>query len=130
MFRATSIVRTVFALCLLVATFNHVRAILLHGVLWDYGYGKDLFPASKMYWTALTILDPLAALLLYWQPRTGTWLTLAIIVSDVVHNTYYVAMRHQWFELFYLGQVGFLIFVLGFARIAARPAVIDRFAQA
>ncbi|MGI4856072.1 MAG: hypothetical protein ACRYHA_03945 [Janthinobacterium lividum] len=126
MFRASAAIRTVFALCLLVATFNHARAILLHGVLWDYGYGKHIFLASKMYWASLTVLDPLAACLLYLKPRAGIWLTIAIIVSDVVHNTYYVAMSHHWFELFYLSQVVFLVLVVGLAPLAARPFVTNQ----
>ena len=120
MLRASIVIRTLFAVCLLAATFNHARAILQHGVLWDYGYGSKIALTSKLYWAVLTILDPLAAVLLFVKPRAGIWLTVAIIVSDVIHNTYYVAANNQWLEPFYLAQVGFLVIVLGLAPVAAR----------
>lgn len=120
MLRASIVIRTLFALCLLAATFNHARAILQHGVLWDYGYGSKIVLASKVYWAVLTILDPLAAVLLFVKPRAGIWLTVAIIVSDVIHNTYYAAANDQWLAPFYLAQVGFLVIVLGLAPVAVR----------
>lgn len=119
MLRASVLIRTLFAVCLLAATFNHARAILQHGVLWDYGYGDRIAMFSRLYWAALTILDPLAAVLLFVKPRAGVLLTIAIIVSDVIHNTYYVALSDQWLAPFYLAQVGFLVFVLGLAPVAA-----------
>jgi hypothetical protein len=122
MLRASIVIRTLFAVCLLAATFNHARAILQHGVLWDYGYGSKIALTSRLYWTVLTILDPLAAVLLFVKPRAGIWLTVAIIVSDVIHNTYYVAANDQWLAPFYLAQVGFLVIVLGLAPLAARAA--------
>lgn len=30
----------------------------------------------------------------------------------MAHNTYYVALKHQWLEPFYLSQVAFLIAVV------------------
>lgn len=120
MLRASIVIRTLFAVCLLAATFNHARAILQHGVLWDYGYGSRIALTSRLYWAVLTILDPLAAVLLFAKPRAGIWLTVAIIVTDVIHNTYYVAANDQWLAPFYLAQVGFLVIVLGLAPVAAR----------
>ncbi|MFP3181353.1 MAG: hypothetical protein RXR52_36065 [Paraburkholderia sp.] len=120
--RASIVIRTLFALCLLAATFNHARAILQHGMLWDYGYGSKIALTSRVYWAMLTILDPLAAVLLFVKPRVGIGLTVAIIVSDVIHNTYYVAANDQWLAPFYLAQVGFLVIVLGLAPVAAKAA--------
>jgi hypothetical protein len=122
MLRTSIVIRTLFALCLLAATLNHARAILQHGVLWDYGYGSKIALTSQIYWAVLTILDPLAAVLLFVKPRAGISLTVAIIVSDVIHNTYYVAANNQWLAPFYLAQVGFLVIVLGLAPVAARAA--------
>lgn len=126
MLRAPVVIRTLFAVCLLAATFNHARAILLHGVLWDYGYGNRISMFSRLYWAALTILDPLAAVLLFIKPRAGIGLTIAIIVSDVIHNTYYVAASDQWLAPFYLAQVGFLVIVLGLAPVAAGNGKLTR----
>jgi len=100
------------ACCLLVATANHLRADFQHGLFWDYGYGESAHWASRVFWGALTFLDPLAALLLFIKPRVGLALTASIIVADVAHNTYYVALNQQWLASFYLSQVAFLIAVM------------------
>lgn len=60
----------------------------------------------------------LAALLLFIKPRAGIVLTAAIILVDVIHNTFYVALKQQWLEPFYLSQVAFLIVVFLLSRIA------------
>jgi hypothetical protein len=120
MLRASVSIRILFAICLLVATFNHARSIFQYGLLWDYGFGSRITLASKIYWDALTILDPLAVVLLFSRPRKGLWLTVAIIVSDVLHNTYYVAISDHWLSLFYVAQVGFLVVVVALTPVAAR----------
>ncbi len=118
--RVSLAIRTLFALCLLGATANHVSVRVQHGWLWDYGYGGAASSFSKAYWNALTLLDPLAAALLFLRPRAGVWLTLLIIASDVLHNTWYVAAHDQWSAPFYLAQVGFLILVLCLAPVSLR----------
>ncbi|WP_180988593.1 MULTISPECIES: hypothetical protein [Pseudomonas] len=120
MSRVSVSIRLLFTLCLLAASFNHLRAALDHGLLWDYGYGVDTPLASRAFWGALTVFDPLAALLLWVRPRWGLVLTLAIIVLDVVHNSFYVAAHSQWLETFYLSQVGFLLAVLALLPLAWR----------
>ena len=109
--RSSFAIRVLFACCLLVATTNHIRADFQLGLFWDYGYGASAYWASRIFWGALTFFDPLAALLLFIKPRAGIILTAAIILADVAHNTYYVALNHQWLEPFYLSQVAFLIAV-------------------
>ena len=103
--RVSLCIRLLFALCLLAATFNHLRAAFEHGLLWDYGYGAATPLASRAFWGSLTLFDPLAALLLLVRPRWGLLLTLAIILLDVLHNSLYVAAHGQWLETFYLSQV-------------------------
>ncbi|MBK5553877.1 hypothetical protein JFU49_26890 [Pseudomonas sp. TH03] len=115
---ASFAIRVLFACCLLVATANHLRADFQHGFFWDYGYGNGAYWASRVFWGALTILDPLAALLLFIKPRAGIALTAAIIIADVVHNTFYVALNRQWLEPFYLSQVAFLLAVLLLSPVA------------
>ncbi|MDP9512837.1 hypothetical protein Q7O56_27785 [Pseudomonas protegens] len=120
MSRVSVSIRLLFTLCLLAASFNHLRAALDHGLLWDYGYGADTLLASRVFWGALSFFDPLAALLLWVRPRWGVVLTLAIIVLDVVHNSFYVAAHSQWLETFYLSQAGFLLAVVAFLPLAWR----------
>lgn len=65
-----------------------------------------------IYWTSLTFLDPLAAVLLLVKPRVGLALALAIIISDVAHNTWRGwIVGWDWLNWMYLSQVAFLIFL-------------------
>ncbi|WP_321816054.1 MULTISPECIES: hypothetical protein [unclassified Paraburkholderia] len=121
MHRRSLAIRILFAFCLLAGTFNHARAIAAHGLLWDYGYGADALLASQVYWSLLTLLDPFAALLLFVRPRAGLALTVAIIVSDVLHNGYYVARHGQWFATFFVSQVAFCVAVLALTPFALAP---------
>ncbi|TVT80384.1 hypothetical protein [Pseudomonas sp. H3(2019)] len=116
--RLSFAIRTLFAGCLLVATTNHLHADLAHGLLWDYGYGDSTPWGSRFFWGALTFLDPLAALLLFRKPRPGIVFTAAIIIADVIHNTFYVALNRQWLETFYISQTVFLLAVLLLAPFA------------
>ena len=121
--RLSFAIRVLFACCLLIATANRIRADFQHGLLWDYGYGDSAYWASRVFWGALTFFDPLAALLLFKKPRMGIILTVVIILADVAHNTYYVALKQQWLEPFYLSQVAFLIAVVLLSPIAWRRTI-------
>ena len=118
-------VRILFACCLLIATANHIRADVSHGLFWDYGYGPGTYLGSRIFWGALTFFDPIAALLLFIKPRAGIVLTAAIILVDVIHNTFYVALKQQWLEPFYLSQVAFLIVVFLLSPIAWNDPIRD-----
>ena len=114
--RRSLLVRTIYAACLLGATFNHARLLVQHGLLWDYG-GVPL--ASAILWTSLTALDPLAVILLFVRPNIGVIVTSLIIVVDVVHNlwiTAHYALPHRFLitattDPFVISQVAFLLFV-------------------
>ena len=121
--RLSFAIRVLFACCLLIATANHIRADFQHGLLWDYGYGHSAYWASRVFWGALTFFDPLAVLLLFKKPRMGIILTVVIILTDVAHNTYYVALKKQWLEPFYLSQVAFLIAVALLSPIVWRRTI-------
>ena len=115
------LIRIVYALCLVGATANHVRGVLGRGWLPNY-----LPTVTAVYWDSLTFLDPLAAALLFLRPRLGIGLTVAIIVSDVVHNLWFTAAhpsRGSFFEevtssAFLMSQLAFLLFVAITAPIA------------
>lgn len=73
----------VYTVCFLVGTYTHVAGLVQRGFL--------AFPvplAIGIYWDALALLDPLAAVLLWWRPKAGIRLALAIMASDVCINTY------------------------------------------
>lgn len=108
-------IRLIYFFCLAGASVNHAGANLAHGLLWDYG-GVPL--VSSMFWTSLTFLDPLAAILLLVRPRWGVGMTVAIIVVDVLHNSW---LNHYLAVLpsaAYYAQVAFLVFVASSAKTA------------
>jgi len=86
--RGDFLIRAIYALCLLGATYNHAAILIGHGMFWTYG-GVPL--PSAMFWTSLTLADPATALCLFLVPQLSLSLTVAIIVSDVVHNLWITA---------------------------------------
>lgn len=107
-------IRVVYALCLGGATINHMRAVLTYGWL-----RYDVSMATAVYWSSLTFLDPLAALLLFIRPRVGVALTVAIILSDVAHNLWFRAahplstslIKDVTSSFLMMSQIAFLVFV-------------------
>lgn len=73
---------TIYSICFLVGTYTHTVDLVRHGFL------ASLVPvAIGVYWNALTLLDPLALVLLWWLPKAGIRLALAIMISDLCVNT-------------------------------------------
>ena len=70
--------------------------------------------AFNLYWTALTLLDPLAATLLVVRPRAGLVLSVLIMLSDISINAYAFppsgAIHTEWP---FLLQVAFALFLFG-----------------
>jgi hypothetical protein len=106
----------------LIGGANHARTLLQHGLLWDYG---GVAWGSAAYWSSLTILDPLVAALLFVRPRAGILSTIALIVTNVIHNlavTAHYAPDGEFVarasNLFVISQLGFMLFVGATARIA------------
>ena len=107
-------IRITYAICLLGATANHLRVVVDRGWL-----PTDLPLGTAVYWSSLTFFDPAAAILLFVRPRIGVVMTLAIILSDVLHNLWFRA-RHLVKESLYndvmsnpfmMSQIAFLVFV-------------------
>ena len=129
--RRSAIVRAVWAACLLVGGLNHARILLTHGLWWDYG---GVSAASAVYWSSLTILDPLVAALLFLRPRIGIPAAILLIVTNVAHNLAITAHRAPDGEFlaraaaspFLLAQIAFMLFVAATARMAWRGAVGGR----
>jgi hypothetical protein len=122
-------IRIVYALCLAGATINHVRAVVAHG------WFPPLVPAgTALYWSSLMFLDPLAAALLFVRPRAGIGLTVAIIVSDVAHNLWFMAAHPLRDSLladvtssaFMMSQIAFLLFVAATAPLAWNASIFAR----
>ncbi|ANS43686.1 hypothetical protein Q5A_016185 [Serratia inhibens PRI-2C] len=110
-----TLMRCFLALCLIMATINHVIAGVKFGFLWDYGYGEQALLASRLFWGSLTLLDPLMAYFLIVNPKVGLPATLALITVDVIHNGYYVYLNNQWLAPFFLFQCAFLVIAWTFS---------------
>jgi hypothetical protein len=111
----------IYALCLLGATYNHASMLVAHGLFWDYG---GMPKASAAFWTALTVIDPAAAVLLFLRPNAGIIATAAIIIVDVIHNLWITA---RYFPPLLDGlsdssavieQIMFMVFVIASAPFA------------
>ena len=80
--RTVTLIFVVYTICFLVGTYTHTAGLVRRGFL--------AFPvplAIGVFWDALTLLDPLAAALLWWHPKAGIRLALVIMAADVCVNT-------------------------------------------
>ncbi|MCX4146637.1 MULTISPECIES: hypothetical protein [Paraburkholderia] len=116
--RRSFYLRLIYALCLCGATWAHLQAALVHGLWWDYGGAA---PLTQIYWTSLLFINPLTVLLLLLSPRAGLILCVAVIVTDVVHNSWF-ALHHPIRMDLYVSQIAFLLFVAFTVRTAWRGA--------
>ncbi len=123
--RASLVIRSIWAACLLVAAANHARTLLRHGLFWDYG---GVGWGSAFYWSSLTLIDPIVAALLFVRPKAGIVATILHIVTNVIHNLTVTAVHAAPGDFllsvasrpFLLTQIGFMIFVGATARIGWR----------
>ncbi len=116
--KPTRLILIVQAVCMLMGTSTHLAWVIQNGFLSEK-YNASLL--STLFWDSLTFLDPLAAILLVFKPKIGLYLTLLIIVTDVIHNNlFYIEVLYfnslnllDWIEQYWmiLGQVIFLLFV-------------------
>jgi len=117
---ATSTLRIFYASCLAGATCVHIATHIQYGVLLG-GLANGGYPfATRIFWSSLTLFDPLAALLLFVRPRAGLALASAIITADVAHNSWILYHFGMAPTAAYCAQVGFLVFFLSTLRIALR----------
>lgn len=75
-------------------------------------------PLTRNYWSSLLFIDPLLLVM----PRAGLILCVAVIVTDVAHNSWFALHQPIRMEL-YLSQIVFLLFVVFAVRTAWRGAV-------
>ncbi len=116
--KRTRIILALQFIGMLMGTSTHVVWAIQNGLLSEK-YNASLF--STLFWDSLTFLDPLAALLLIIKPKAGLYLTLVIIVADVIHNNlFYLDELYvhapsflDWIQKYWmiLGQIIFLLFV-------------------
>jgi hypothetical protein len=120
MTKASLTLRIVYAVCLSGATCVHVTTHVQYGVLLGVLEGYGYSSATRFFWSSLTLLDPLAALLLFIRPRAGLALAGAIIISDVAHNSWILQHFGRATDAAYWAQVALLIFLFATISIAWR----------
>jgi hypothetical protein len=79
---APRIIVSLWVCAFVVGTVSHVLDIVQGGWLPYSRYALGL----NLFWTALTFVDPLAALLLVYRRRAGVYVALSIISIDVAVN--------------------------------------------
>jgi hypothetical protein len=115
----TKIILSMQCIGMLSGTATHLLWVIENGFLSD-NYHASFF--TKCFWDSLTFLDLIAAILLIVKPKAGIWLTLMIIIADVLHNGILSRQEfladpfilHDWIERNWmlLCQVTFGIFVV------------------
>ena len=120
MAKASFVFRIVYAVCLAAATYTHVVFHLRFGVFLESLTSAGYSIGTRIFWSSLTILDPIAVYLLFFRPRIGLILAFIIIVCDVLHNSW--ILHHLGFSAGpeYWAQVAFLVFVLATIKVAWR----------
>jgi hypothetical protein len=123
-----SIILVVFILAFTGATYNHMMDIVSGG-LFPYTKKWGTPESLNLYWTSLTILDPLAVATLIINVRAGYVVALCIMFTDVpvnlYANTYYWSLAlHKNYHL--LMQTAFLIFLLITIRRVWKLTVINK----
>ena len=128
--RSGLLIRNVYAICLLVATYTHAIPLIQHGIFWNYG---GVGWVSAAFWTSLAVADPAAAACLFIWPRVGLALTSGIIALDVLHNgiifsqsVFHPSERNLWTYTAFGLQVAFLLFVIATVRVAWSQEPKDR----
>ncbi len=113
-----SVMLVIFILAFAGATYNHMMD-LISGGLFPYTKKWGTPESFNIYWTSLTILDPLAIAALLINIRVGYIVAIIIMLTDVPINLY--ANLNYWpFPIYenysLLMQTAFLMFLLATVR--------------
>ena len=118
--RAPLTLRIVYAACLVGATCVHVATHVQYGVFLGALAGYGYSPITRFFWSLLTLLDPLAALLMFIRPRAGLALAGCVVICDVAHNSWILHHFARAPDAAYWTQVAFLLFLAATIGIAWR----------
>ena len=123
MTKASLTLRIIYAVCLAGATCVHVVTHVQYGVFLGGLEIHGFSVGTRAFWSALTLLDPLAALLIFFRPHAGLGLAGAIIFCDVAHNSWILHHLRMAPDAAYWAQVAFLLFLFATIRVAWRGSV-------
>lgn len=107
--RIQKLILFTYIISYIIATSTHLIDLIRLGL---FPYEK--FPLwANIYWTLLTVLDPLAILFLFVNVRAGLVFYGLIIISDVLINIFFTLSLEGFigvFNVFMLSQLLFLLF--------------------
>jgi len=102
-----AIAKIIWTVGFVIGTITHCLD-LFHGGWLPY----DFRPLPwNIYWTSLTFLDPLAAVLIWARERWGVWLGVAIMATNVLVNGYTYLIGYEDFLFSLTLQAIFAAFV-------------------
>jgi hypothetical protein len=111
--RGIRVVQFVWIAGFLVGTTTHVADLVLSGADVYTGF----HPATRLFWVALTLADPLVVVLIAVRDRAGVVLGVLIMLADVTVNWTVFATTDDFGLPGVLNQSLFCVFVL----LTARP---------
>jgi hypothetical protein len=76
------VVQIVWIVGFLIGTSSHITDLVQYGT---QAYAEHPI-VVRLFWTSLTIIDPLTALLLVLRQRAGIILAIVVILADIVVN--------------------------------------------
>jgi len=110
--RLLKVLLIVYVASFLGATYNHGMDLILHGLFPYQRLNSAVSPFLNAYWTLLTLLDPLAILLLWFSIDLGLVAYGLVILSDVLINYSFMISTKGLFSVINAGQVSQLLFLI------------------
>jgi hypothetical protein len=115
---SVKILLVIYVLSFLGASYNHVADVAAHGLFPYQRLDANVPGWLNVYWTALTVIDPLSVLMLAMHIPLGLLFYICVMVSDVAVNYwfygYYYGLR-SCLNFHMICQLLFLLFLLATA---------------
>lgn len=102
----------IYLLSFLGATYNHVMDLIKFGLFPYQRLNSNVPIWLNIYWTLLTLVDPLAIVLLLYFIDVGLVLYGVVIVSDVLINYWFMISTKGLSSLMNFGQISQLLFLI------------------
>lgn len=109
---ALKILLIIYLLSFLGATYNHVMDLIKFGFFPYQRLNSNVPVWLNIYWTLLTLVDPLAIVLLLYFIDVGLVLYGMVIVSDVLINYWFMISTKGLSSLMNFGQISQLLFLI------------------
>jgi hypothetical protein len=111
--RTQKVYLVIYAIAYLGATYTHLSEVFTHGYFPYQRLDPNVSFWLNVYWTSLTLLDPLSIVILLINIQLGLFSYATIIITDVLIN-FSFAIQHYGFgsllNFFQISQLSFLIF--------------------